>query len=456
MLSMASQEREKLKTGAATSRDGFGIPKAGDDFFDVGPEPLKGGSGAQRVSARPPVSVLKGKRAASVMFSHYPADPRPRRAAEALLDEGMTVEVFCLRENDDQPTRDNFNGVEITRIPLKRKRGGKLTYVLQYALFIFYTGAILAARSIRRRYAIVHVHNMPDILVFSALVPKLLGAKVILDLHDPMPELMTTIFGFGEASKPVRLLRILEKLSIWFADAVITTNEAFRVLFVSRSCPQGKISVVMNSPNEAIFQFRPFDAGSALEIRERTGPFIIMYHGSLVERHGLDLAVTALGKIKATIAGAELRVYGQSTPYLEKVMASVAQSSLAGAVHYFGPKKLEEIAEAIRQCDIGVIPNRKSTFTQINMPTRIFEYLSQGKPAIAPHSQGILDYFGPEDLLLFELGSAEDLAVKLEYAFSHPAQINRMIERGQKIYRAHAWKGERPRLIAIADALLAG
>ena len=31
---------------------------------------------------------------------------------------------------------------------------------------------------------------MPDFLVFSALIPKLLGAKVVLDLHDPMPELM--------------------------------------------------------------------------------------------------------------------------------------------------------------------------------------------------------------------------------------------------------------------------
>jgi glycosyltransferase involved in cell wall biosynthesis len=389
------------------------------------------------------------------MFSNYPADPRPRRAAEALAGEGMAVEVLCLRENDQQPARETFNGVEITRIPLKRKRGGKIAYVLQYGIFILYAGAILAFRAIKRRYAIVHVHNMPDVLVYSALVPKLLGGKVILDLHDPMPELMTTIFGLGEASKPVRLLRIFEKLSIWFADAVITTNEAFRVLFVSRSCPENKIHVVMNSPNEAIFKFRPFLASEAPEIRSRTRPFVVMYHGSLVERHGLDLAVEALGKIKEAIPGAELRVYGQSTPYLEKVMGQVAASPLAGSVYYFGAKKLEGIAEAIRECDIGVIPNRRSIFTQINMPTRIFEYLSQGKPVIAPHSQGILDYFSAQDLLLFELGSAADLAAKLEYAFAHPAEINQMVERGQKIYRAHSWSGERPRLVGIAQGLVA-
>ena len=45
----------------------------------------------------------------------------------------------------------------------------------------------------------------------SALLPKLLGARIILDLHDPMPELLVTIFGLGEKSSGVRLLKFLEK-----------------------------------------------------------------------------------------------------------------------------------------------------------------------------------------------------------------------------------------------------
>ena len=64
------------------------------------------------------------------------------------------------------------------------------------------------------------------------------------------------------------------------------------------------------------------------------------------------------------------------------------------------------------QSDIGVIPNRRSIFTEINTPTRIFEYLSQGKPVIAPRVPGIVDYFGPEDLVFFELGDADDLALR--------------------------------------------
>ena len=365
---------------------------------------------------------LTGKRAVAVVYSSYPSDPRPRRAAEALAKEGASVEVICLRETDEEPQHEFFDGIGITRISMKRCRGGKLSYVLQYGSFTLLSALILAGRALKRRYDLVHVHNMPDILVFSALIPKILGAKVILDLHDPMPELMTTIFGLQENSPPVLLLKVLEKWSLCFADAVITVNKACQKIFSARSCPLEKISVVMNSPDEEIFKYRePLRQG--LIGRDLSKPFVIMYHGSLVERHGLDLAVAALEKIRETVPRAELRVYGRRTPFLDQVLNSARKSQVSDDVRYMGPKNLEEIAEAIRQCDVGVIPNRRSIFTELNTPTRIFEYLSQGKPVVAPRARGILDYFGPQELTLFELGNPDDLAAKLEYVFRNPEEI---------------------------------
>jgi glycosyltransferase involved in cell wall biosynthesis len=199
---------------------------------------------------------LQGRRAAVLLFSYYPSDARPRRAAEALAKEGMQVEVICLRRSDDEPTRETFRGVQIRRIPLKRRRAGASAYVLQYLLFILSAFFLLAVRSLRRRFALVHVHNMPDALVFSALIPKLLGAKVVLDLHDPMPELLMTIFRLPPDSPAVRGLKWLERRSIAFADVVLTVNLACKKIFASRSCPAAKIHVVMNSPDEEIFAFR--------------------------------------------------------------------------------------------------------------------------------------------------------------------------------------------------------
>lgn len=396
---------------------------------------------------------LRGKRAIALMYSGYPADPRPRRAAEALAGEGAIVEVICLRATDEEPQHEFFNGIEITRIPLKRRRGGKLSYVVQYGAFILLSGSILASRAWKRRYHLVHVHNMPDILVFSALVPKILGAKVILDLHDPMPELMMTIFRLREDSRAVWLLKVLERWSIRFADAVLTVNKACKRIFSARSCPPEKISVVMNSPDEEIFKYRE-PSRQYLAVRDPSKPFVIMYHGSLVERHGLDLAVRALEKISETVPQMELRVYGRITPFLEQVMDSVQKSKISDAVRYMGPKNLEEIAEAIRQCDVGIIPNRRSIFTELNTPTRIFEYLSQGKPVIAPRASGILDYFGPQELTLFELGDADDLAAKMEYVFRHPEEIVNVVDRGQRVYRAHQWTTERSQFVELAQSLL--
>jgi glycosyltransferase involved in cell wall biosynthesis len=408
------------------------------------PKGLPGASGGRE---------LRGKRVAVVLFSYYPADPRPRRAAEALVREGMKVDLICLREAGTDAKLEMVNGVDVRRVPLRRRRGGVLGYLLQYGTFLTMALGILAARSLARRYDVVHVHNMPDILVLSALIPKLLGAKVVLDLHDPMPELMMTIFHLDRESGVVRMLRRLEKWSIRWADLVLTTNLAFETLFVSRNCPPKKIRIVMNSPDERIFCIRPVGPGTVTS--QASGkPFVVMYHGSLLERNGVDLAVEALARVLQSVDNVELRIYGAPTPFLEQVMESVRARGLTAAVRFFGAKQLEEIVEAIKDCDVGVIPNRRSIFTEINMPTRIFEYLAIGKPVIAPRTAGILDYFDEDSLILFELGDADDLAQKIQDTWADPRKVAAIARRGQEVYRAHAWRHERNVLVgAVGDVL---
>jgi glycosyltransferase involved in cell wall biosynthesis len=398
---------------------------------------------------------LEGKRAAVVVYSHYPSDPRPRRAAEALVERGMKVEVISLRQNKDEPTCQSFNGVGILRFPMTHWRGGKAAYLLQYGVFLAGALLVLGFRSLTRRYRLVHVHNMPDVLVFASLVPKLFGSKVILDLHDPMPELMMTIFGLKRESFAVRLLRFCERLSVGFANVVLTPNAAFQKLFQSRGCPAAKLHVVMNTPDEGIFPMQSLPPLAAAPERGNK-PFVVMYHGALVERHGLDLAVQAVSRLQTSIPNIELRVYGRETPFVQRVMEDVRARGLESSVKYFGGKKLEEIALAIDQCDVGIIPNRRGLFTELNLPTRIFEYLARGKAVIAPRTPGIQDYFSEDDLVLMELGDAEDLARKLEYVFLHPEEVSQKTARGQAVYRDHRWSEERLRFLGIVRALLAG
>src|SRR5260370_28176916 len=298
-----------------------------------------------------------GKRVAMVTFSPYPYDPRPRRAVEALVGEGASVDLLCLG-NEGAPKREVLNGANVLRLPIKHDRVGKFAYAYRYAAFILTSSLIFALRTLSRRYDLFYVHNMPDILVLSALVPKALGAKVVLDLHDPMPELMMTIFRVSQRSKSVQLLKRLQKLSIAPADLRITSNVAFKRIFSARSCPPEKIAVVMNSPDGKIF---PFRATGSEAFTEKTGnkPFVIMYHGSLVERNGLDVAIDALSRVREAVRTAELRIFGANTAFLERTMEAARSKNLHESVRYLGSRRLEDLVTEIENCDLGVIPNHR-------------------------------------------------------------------------------------------------
>jgi glycosyltransferase involved in cell wall biosynthesis len=391
---------------------------------------------------------LRGRRAAVLLFSHYPADPRPRRATEALAAQGVNVDLICLRDSDSDPAQQTYGNINVTRVRLKRHRGGRLAYIGQYGAFVLACFSRLAWRSLTRRYDFVHVHNMPDVLVFSAVVPKLLGAKIILDLHDPMPELMRTIFKLPEESFSVTMLKRLEKWSIRFADLVLTVNLACKKIYSSRSCEPRKIKVVINSPDDDVFRLQRTDAGKTNgKNGNGSKPFVILYHGSLVHRNGFDLAVNSLEKVRNAIPSVRLKVCGKQTTFFEEVMKSAQQRGLDGNVDYLGPCNLNQIVEAIEGCDLGIIPNHRNIFTEINTPTRIFEYLALEKPVIAPKTRGIQDYFGDNDLIFFELGDADDLARKIEFAYSHPVDVAETVKRGRVVYLSHTWSRERLALL---------
>ena len=386
---------------------------------------------------------------AMLAFSYYPGDSRVKREAEALVESGMAIDVFCLRD-DSELKREIVNGVDVYRLPLRRKRGGKLRYFYNYTYFIFLAFAILSVLHIRKKYSLVHVHNMPDILVFSALIPRLCGSKVILDLHDPMPEVYRTKYSVSQSHPFIHLLIFLEKLSIWFSSLVITPNISFRDLFISRGCPEFKIHIVMNSPDEKIFSFSPKNIKCK---KVNNHKFSIMYHGTIVERHGLDIALETLNKVRNKIPNIVFHVYGKGE-FVESFLKLIEQLELDDRAFYYGQVSHETIAKEIEPIDVGLIPNKKSPFTDINMPTRIFEYLCKGKPVIAPRTKGILDYFDEDSLYFFKPGSVDSLADVILDVYNNPERRRSVLTRGISIYQKYRWQLQRQYFVGIVTRLL--
>lgn len=389
------------------------------------------------------------RRSAMVTYSPYPADPRVRREAEALAEAGMSVDVICITDGSGSK-KESVHGVNVYRLPFSRRRAGKLRYACEYGWFLFTAFFTLTYLYVRKRYDIVHVHNMPDVLVFCALVPRLCGAKVILDLHDPSPEVFMAKYGVDKAQFVVRLLGLAEKFSIWFAHLVLTPNLSFKRLFVSRGCPHAKIHVIMNSPLESIF--RGPGNGSRRCLTDGEQKFVIMYHGMITERNGVDLAIRAINAVRHEIPDVTFELYGAGD-FVDRCLSLVTELGLDDAVTFRGCVPLETIAEAIESVDVGLVSNRPSVHWEHAMPTRIFEYLSMGKPVIAPRTGGILDYFSADDLYFFESGNTQSIAEAIMDVCRNRTQRLKRIERGMAVYQRHRWQIQRHRLQELVGAL---
>ena len=146
------------------------------------------------------------KRVCIVRYGYYPQDMLVRREAIALRDFGLDVDVLCLRGRG-QLEKEDIDGLHVRRFSLSRSKGGIGRYLYEYLMFFVVTALTLALRHLRRPYASIQVNTMPDFLVFATLIPRLLGAKVTLQMYEPMPELWATRLGLTQEADIARASR---------------------------------------------------------------------------------------------------------------------------------------------------------------------------------------------------------------------------------------------------------
>ncbi|HMN18791.1 MAG TPA: glycosyltransferase family 4 protein [Ignavibacteriaceae bacterium] len=390
---------------------------------------------------------MKIKKILMVVYSYFPQDVRPRREAEALINAGYEVDMICLKLPDQNKFEETC-GVNTYRVNLSKSRSSRRKYIFLYASFFVRSFFLLNRLYLKNRYAVIHVHNMPDFLVFLAMIPKIFGAKVILDLHDPTPEMLMTKFAEERDSRLTKILKWQEKVSIRFAHKIITTNKSFLDKFISRGCPSDKINIVMNSPQESIFNNR-----SNSKVKSDKNKYVVMYHGIIIERYGFEELLNAVNLLKDKIPGLELRIYGTGED-LPIFIEMVQKLDLENIVNYFGQVSIEKIVEIIPECNVGIIPNRLTPFTKINLPTRIFEYLHLNKPVVVPRTQGIKDYFDESSIFYFNAGDAENLANVILDVYSNPTKTLDVVNKGNQIYQNYRWELQSKNLIKIYDELL--
>lgn len=363
-------------------------------------------------------------------YTNYRRDPRVRREAEALVEAGHRV-VFLASRQRNEPNREIVSGVEVIKIPtLGNSKTSPLVYVLDYGLFFAWVFAHLLRRPLR--YRLVHINNMPDFLVFAASIPRLLGRPVIHDVHDLMPELYCEKFRLSEKHWMIELLRLQERWAGKFASAVVTVEERLRDILSERGIRRDKIHVLMNLPDERIFAPRAQQPS--------TDSFTIVYHGTLARRLGLDVAIRAVSVARASVGALQFKIFGDGEER-DRLVALRDELHLSDCVTFSdGFVPVEEVVALIRSADVGVVPLRVSSGTDIMLPTKLLEYVSIGIPCIVPRTGTICRYFDDQMVQFFEPDNADSLAAEITALYKNPSKRASLAHEARlRFGRAYTW-----------------
>ena len=380
-----------------------------------------------------------------IAYTYYASDPRVRREAEALAGRGDTVDFICLREQQE-PMRLDYDGVRLHPLATSRYQGRSvLRYIGIYISFFIRSFFFVSRLYFKNRYDIVQVHTMPDFLVFAAAVPKLFGAKVILDVHDLMPELYTCKFGSGSRHWFVRVITWIERRSVNFAHRAIAVHVPHRDALVSHGNSLKKISVLLNVPDSRIFR-RNGDHRSDDKFR-------LIYHGTVARRHGLEIALKAVHSIRAGIPNLEFLVIGRGDD-LERVKKLAVDMGLMGCVRFVGAMPTHELPRHLVQADVGLVPILYDPFTRYMLPLKLLEYVGMGIPCIVSETETIRAYFSDDMVRYCKPGDERELAAAILELHQDADRRKQLVANASRFNTSYNWDQQRENYFELVDSLL--
>src|SRR6478672_11034809 len=381
-----------------------------------------------------------------IAYTNYEIDPRVIREAQAAANAGFEVDFLALRRPGEPPL-ENLRGVTVYHLAQSRYRGGgHLQYLLAYLMFFLRCFAKTTSLFFRRHYRVIHVNNMPDFLVFTSIIPKIFGAKIVLDIHDPMPNTFVSKFRCGERGFFFRLLLWQELLSVHYSDRVLTVSDPVKDgVLVKHGLTPKSIHVIANYPDGDLF--------TCPETYEANGQVRLVFHGTIVERSGLRNLIVALSRveqrkrIRAKIIGE-----GDFSAELKRLIRDHALEEIIEFDNRSYP--VYEIPRLIGDCNVGVVPLEISCITNYALPLKLLEYISMGFPVVTVRSVAICHYFSEEDCLFYDWNDVDSLRRLLDRVAEEPHLLRRYRSRAIALRDKFTWRTESEKYIALLRGLV--
>ncbi len=379
-------------------------------------------------------------------YTVYNSDGRVMRYAETLAKRGDRVDFVALSKDGPTPSEEVVNGVHLFRVQTRSfKEKSQLSYLLGILGFFFRTMWFLWKRR-GIRYDLVHVNSVPDFLVFSAWFPKLRGAKIILDIHDLLPELYASKFEAGQASLLFRMMLAIESASASFADHVIAANDIWRAKLVSRtpSISEDACTAILNFPDREIF----FPRGRTRNEEK----FIMIFPGSLNWHQGVDIAIRALARIKDAVPNAEFHIYGDG-PAVPGLIELAQSLGVGDRVIIQGSRDIGEMAGIMENADLGIIPKRNNAFGDEAFSTKSLEFMLMGLPVIMSSTKIDRYYFNDSMVKFFRAGDDAALAEAMLDMIHHPDMRIRLAKNASEFAKAYDWESNQDKYLDIVNRM---
>jgi glycosyltransferase involved in cell wall biosynthesis len=282
---------------------------------------------------------------------------------------------------------------------------------------------------------------MPDFLVFATIVPRLLGAKVILDIHDPMADTFTSKFQHAKKNAIYNILVWQERASAAYCNKVITVHHPVRDHILTRhGLKSESIEVIANFADDELFQIR--------DEYHIDGIIRLVFHGTILKRSGLGILMTALSQVRHKDR-IRCRIIGEGD-YEHTLRDLIRSNQLSDVVEFdnhFYP--VYEMPDRLADCHIGVIPLEISGTTNYALPVKLIEYIDLGLPVITVRSNAIMYYFKEGDCIFYEWNDASSLAAIIGDLAENPSRLLHYRARSLALREHFLWANEKKKYIKL-------
>jgi glycosyltransferase involved in cell wall biosynthesis len=394
-------------------------------------------------------SKYRRPRVALIGYTFYQSDGRLHMYVDYLKSAGYDVDVIVLESPNPAPP-DEKHVCFFMLCKRSFARQGSMQYFADYARFVFAVCRLLLKHLFAgRRYAAIHINNMPNFLIFGALPMRAFGARILLDLHDTMPEIYEARHGGKASPLLIRGLFFEEWLCMKLASYVITSEHTKQDRLLENGLTRRKSSVILNLADPALFPEFPLLEHAA----NPAAPFRIVYHGTLTRRLGVDTVIRAVGIARREVPNIcyEITGDGEQRDELIQLTRELGLESCVKFSEGFVP--VETLAERLRGADLSVLASRFNSATDLMLPVKLLEYVRLGIPCAAVATKTIRRYFSEASVRYVQPDDPKALAeVIVALALDSKTRLS-LARAARRFYDTHNYETQRKKYSHIINEL---